>query len=128
MVLREKNLKLANHKQELNMAAIYVVWLARNMDILYRISHTPFLQSNNSLCLLVSEEKTLKISANQKQKLPMVTIFFGSNLDEMRKSYRGPSIDASCKILLYLAKLLKRRRFLEIDQPETRIAYGGHAR
>jgi hypothetical protein len=46
----------------------------------------------------------------------------------MRKSYRGPSIDASCKILLYLAKLLKRRRFLEIDQPETRIAYGGHAR
>jgi hypothetical protein len=98
------------------------------MDILYRISHTPFLQSNNSLCLLVSEEKTLKISANQKQKLPMVTIFLGSNLDEMRKSYRGPSIDASCKILLYLAKLLKRRRFLEIDQPETRIAYGGHAR
>jgi hypothetical protein len=92
------------------------------MDILYRISHTPFLQSNNSLCLLVSEEKTLKISANQKQKLPMVTIFLGSNLDEMRKSYRGPSIDASCKILLYLAKLLKRRRFLEIDQQELPMA------
>jgi hypothetical protein len=29
---------------------------ARNVEILYRISHT-FLQRNNSLCLLVSEEK-----------------------------------------------------------------------
>jgi hypothetical protein len=44
----------------------------------------------------------------------------------MRKSNRGPSIDASCKMLLYLAKWFQRR-FLEIDQPETRIAYSGHA-
>jgi len=29
-------------------------------------------------------------------------------------------------MLLYLAKWFQRRRFLEIDQPETRIAYGGH--
>jgi hypothetical protein len=36
----------------------------------------------------------------------------------MRKSF----IDAPCKILLYLAKWLQRR-FLEIDQPETKIAY-----
>ena len=33
-----------------------------------------------------------------------------SNWDEMRKSYNGPSLDASCKILLYLAKLFQRRR------------------
>ena len=46
--------------------------------------------------------------------------------DEMMKSYRGPSIVASCKILLYLAKWFHRRRFLEIDEPETRIAHGGH--
>jgi hypothetical protein len=36
----------------------------------------------------------------------------------MRKSF----IDAPCKILLYLAKWLQRR-FLEINQPETKIAY-----
>jgi hypothetical protein len=42
------------------------------------------------------------------------------------KSYRGPSIVASCKILLYLAKWFHRRRFLEIVEPETRIAHGGH--
>jgi hypothetical protein len=29
----------------------------------------------------------------------------------MRKSYRGPSIDASCNISLHLAKRFQRRRF-----------------
>ena len=48
------------------------------------------------------------------------------NRDEMRKSYRGPSIDAYCKISLYLAKRFERTRFLEINQPETRIVYGYH--
>jgi hypothetical protein len=43
----------------------------------------------------------------------------------MRKSYRRPSIGASCKMLLYLAKWFQRRRLFLIDQPETRIAYGG---
>ena len=46
------------------------------MEIVNRISHTSFLQSNNSLCLLVSEEKISKILANQKQELPMATMFF----------------------------------------------------
>ena len=63
---------------------------------LYRTSHTLFLQSNNSLCLLVSEQKIFKISTNQKQELPMGPCFL-FNWDEMRRFYRGPSIDASCK-------------------------------
>jgi hypothetical protein len=29
-------------------------------------------------------------------------------------------------ILIHLAKQFQRRRFLEINQPETRIAYGSH--
>jgi hypothetical protein len=40
--------------------------------------------------------------------------------------YRGPSIDDSYQVSVYLAKLCQRRRFLEIDQSETRIACGGH--
>jgi hypothetical protein len=40
--------------------------------------------------------------------------------------YRGPSIDASCQVSDHLAKRFQRRRFLEIDQSETRIAYDGH--
>jgi hypothetical protein len=44
----------------------------------------------------------------------------------MSNSHRGPSIDASYKVSVYLAKLCQSRRFLEIDQSETRIACGGH--
>jgi hypothetical protein len=62
---------------------------ARNIELLYRTSQTSFLLSNNSLCLLVSEESIFfLISANQKQELHMSTMFL-SNRDEMRKSYRG---------------------------------------
>jgi hypothetical protein len=38
----------------------------------------------------------------------------------------GPSIDASYHVSIHLAKLFQSRRFLEIDQSETRIACGGH--
>jgi hypothetical protein len=44
----------------------------------------------------------------------------------MRKSSRGPSIDVSCKMSVHLAKRFHRRRFLKIDQSETRISCGGH--
>jgi hypothetical protein len=36
-----------------------------------------------------------------------------------------PSISASHQVSVNLAKQFQRR-FLEIDQPETRIAYGSH--
>jgi hypothetical protein len=44
----------------------------------------------------------------------------------MSNSHEGPSIDASYQVSVYLAKLCQRRRFLEIDQSETRMACGGH--
>jgi hypothetical protein len=40
---------------------------------------------------------------------------------------RGPPIDASFQVLVHLAKWFQRRRFLEIDQSETRIACDSHA-
>jgi hypothetical protein len=45
--------------------------------------------------------------------------------DEMSNLYRGPSIDASFQVSVHLAMWFQRRRFLEIDQSETRIACGG---
>ena len=42
--------------------------------------------------------------------------------DEMRNLNRGPSIDASYQVSDHLDKWFQRRRFLEIDQSETRIA------
>jgi hypothetical protein len=46
--------------------------------------------------------------------------------DRMNNLYRGLSIDASNQVSDHLAKRFQRKRFLEIDQSETRIACGGH--
>jgi hypothetical protein len=46
--------------------------------------------------------------------------------DEMSILYKGSSIDASYQVSVHLAKRFQKRRFLEIDQSETRIACGGH--
>ena len=46
--------------------------------------------------------------------------------DEMRKLYRGHSIDASHQVSVHMAKRCQRRRFFYIVQSETRIACGGH--
>jgi predicted aminopeptidase len=66
-----------------------------------------------------------KKSANQKQESPVVAMFV-TDRDRMSKLYRGPSIDASYQVSDHLAKQFQRKRFLEIDQSETRIACGGH--
>ena len=46
--------------------------------------------------------------------------------DDMSNLYRGPSIDYSYKVSVHLAKWFQRRRFLEINESEKRIACGGH--
>jgi hypothetical protein len=44
----------------------------------------------------------------------------------LRKLNTEPSIGASHQVSVQLAKKFQGRRFLEINQPETRIAYGSH--
>jgi hypothetical protein len=46
--------------------------------------------------------------------------------DKISNLYREPSIDASYQVLVHLAKQFQRKRFLEIYQLETKIAYGRH--
>ena len=45
----------------------------------------------------------------------------------LRKLNTEPSICASHQVSVHLAKQFQKRRFLEINQPETTIACGGHA-
>jgi hypothetical protein len=44
----------------------------------------------------------------------------------LRKLNTEPSIGATHQVSVHLAKQFPKRRFLEINQPETRIAYGSH--
>jgi hypothetical protein len=46
--------------------------------------------------------------------------------EKITNLYRGPSIDASYQVSVHLAEWFQRRRFLKINQSETRIACGGH--
>ena len=59
---------------------------------------------------------------NQKQELPMAALFVNES-DKMSNLYRGPSIDVSYQVSVHLAKQFQKRKFLEIDQLETRIGY-----
>jgi hypothetical protein len=47
---------------------------------------------------------------------------FVNRSDEISNIHRGPSIDASYQVSVQFAKQFQGRRFLEIDQSETRIA------
>ena len=69
--------------------------------------------------------KESKKSANHKQESPVVAMFVADR-DRTSNLYRGPSIDASYQVSHHLAKRFQRKRFLEIDQSEIRIACGGH--
>ena len=59
----------------------------------------------------------------EAQPTEPVSLTFHSALRNLNTE---PSIGASHQILVHLAKQFQRRRFLQIDQPETRIAYCSH--
>jgi hypothetical protein len=44
----------------------------------------------------------------------------------LRKLNTEPSIEASHQVSVHLAEQLQRRKCLEIDQSETRMAWGSH--
>jgi hypothetical protein len=54
-----------------------------------------------------------------------VAAMFVNDREKISNPYREPSIYASYQVSVHLAKRFQRR-FLEIDQLETRIACGSH--
>ena len=65
-----------------------------------------------------------KISQSETSRLWRPCLL--TDQDEISNLYRGPSIDASYQVSVHLAKQLQRRRYLEIDQSETRMVCGSH--
>ena len=76
------------------------------------------------LAKLLQSRRLLEI--DQSETLLPVAAMFVNDRDKMSNPYREPSIDASYQVSVHLAKHFQRRRFLEIDQLETRIACGSH--
>jgi hypothetical protein len=90
-----------------------------------RTFHRCFLPSFGSFGQTVSEEKNLKYQPIRNKNCMWWQCLL-TDWDRMSNLYRGPSIDVSYQISDHLAKRFQKRRFLEIDQSETRITCGGH--
>ena len=101
--------KIFSIDQDLPMAAILVVLSERNIKILYRISQTAFLQSKQ---FIVPQRRFLSISANQKNNAHCDHVFVQSGCFLVNCDLFGQAVSD--------------KKFLEIDQSETRIVYGSH--
>ena len=101
--------KLANQKQELHVAAIFINESERNEQSLQRIFHICFLPCFGSFGQTVSE-KNLKYQPI-RNKSHMWRPCLLTDRDEMRNIYTRSSIDASYQVAVHLAMLFQRRRF-----------------
>ena len=76
--------KSTKQKQELPVAAMFVIELERNDPFLQRTFHRSFLPSFRSFGHAVTEEKIYQKSTNQKQELPVAVMFVnGSGRNEL---------------------------------------------
>ena len=117
--------KSINQKQKLPVVATFDNGSQRNEQSLQRTCHRCFLPSFGSFGQAVSEKKIfLNRPIRNKSCLWRPCLLADRNY--MSNLYRGPSKDASYQVSVHLAKRFRGKDFLDIDQSETRIAYGGH--
>ena len=94
----------------------------RNEQSYQRTFHRCFLPSFGSFGQTVSEKNLKNQPIINKNRLWWPCLL--TDRDGLSNLYRGP--DASYQVSFHLTKRFRRTRFLEIDQLETRIAYGSH--
>ena len=114
--------KSTNQKQELPVVAMFVNGSARKEHSSQRTFHRCFLPSFGSFGKTVSEQKSFKYQPIRNKNC----LWQPCLLMDQEKMRKGPPIDATYQASVHLAKRFQRRRFLEIDHSETRIACGGH--
>jgi hypothetical protein len=100
--------KSANQKQELSVTAMFVNGSGRNEQSLQRTFHRCFLPSFGSFGQAVSEEKNFKNQPiRNKNRLWQPCLLM--DRDKLINLYRGPSIDDTYQVSVYLAKQFQRR-------------------
>ena len=102
--------KSTNQKQELPLAAMFLSGSRQNEQSIQRTFHRCFLPSFVSFGEVVTEEKTFR-NRPIRNKNCLWWPCLSTNRDDMSKCDRGPSIDASYLVSVYLAKRFQRGRF-----------------
>jgi hypothetical protein len=108
------------------MGAVFVNGLGQNEQSIERTFHRCFLPSVGSFGQAVTEEKIFFRNQPIRNKNCLWWPCLIPDRDEMSNLYTGHVIDASYQVSVHLAKRFQRRRFKQISQSETIIAYGGH--
>ena len=108
--------KSTNQKQELPVAAIFVIGLGRNEQSLQKTSHRCILPSFSSFGKAVSEEKIFQKSTNQKQELSVADMFVNESGGIEQSYNRSPSVDAFYQVSVHLTKRFQRNIFFR-NQP-----------
>ena len=90
---------------------MFVNGSGQNEQSLQRTFHRCLFPSVGSFGQAVSVEKILKIRPIRNKNFLWRPCLL-TNWDEMSSHYRGPSIDASYQVSVYLAKRFQRRIFL----------------
>jgi hypothetical protein len=100
-----------------------------NRDEMWKSDREPSIDASCTILLYLTKrcgEEYFFRNRPTRNKNCLWRPYLLTDLDKMCTLYRGPSYDASYQGSIPLAKRFQRRRFLEIDQLETRNGYCGH--
>ena len=106
--------KSTNQKQELPVAAMFVNGSGRNQQSSQRTCHRCFPLSFGSFSQTVSEKNLKNQPIRNKNSLWRPCLLM--DRDKLSILYRGPPIDDTYQVSVYLAKRFQRRRFFR-NQP-----------
>ena len=112
-------------KQELPVAAMLANESGQNEQSFQRTFYRCFLPSFGSFGKVVSEEKIFQKSTNQKQELHVPAMFVnesGRNEQSLQRTFHTYFLPNFSSFV----KVVSENFFLEINQSEKRMAFGGH--
>ena len=134
--------KSANQKQELPVAAMFVNGSGQNVPFLEKTTHRCFLPSFGSFGHMVSEEKNLFKSANQKQESTVAVMFVnrsGRNEQSLQRTFHrcfllsfGSFYQSVSEEKIFKNRPIRNKNCLwqpclQVDQDEMSNLYRGHS-